>query len=360
MNHDSIYVRTGRMSMLTISRIRLATVVAIALAIPMHLAGQNAQVTGLKLGGILGTVVDVNGDPVPNATVVLQGSDSNDRRTVVTGENGFFQFGQVKPVIPYRINVSARDFADWTSATITLERSQSKIVSDIQLQIPAQLTKVQVTYNPEEVATEQFHALEKQRILGVIPNFYVAYDRNTEPLTAKMKFELALKVSVDPVTAAGILVVSAARQAADSPNYGQGWGAYGQRVGAVTADGFSDIMIGGAILPSLLHQDPRYFYQGTGTTSSRFWHAALSPFIARGDNGKSEPNYASLGGDLASGAISNLYFPKSDRGPRLVFGQFALGTAERVGASLAQEFLLSKFTHRGGHIDKSFLASSDK
>jgi hypothetical protein len=60
MNHDSIYVRTGRMSMLTISRIRLATVVAIALAIPMHLAGQNAQVTGLKLGGILGTVVDVN------------------------------------------------------------------------------------------------------------------------------------------------------------------------------------------------------------------------------------------------------------------------------------------------------------
>lgn len=82
-----------------------------------------------------------------------------------------------------------------------------------------------------------------------------------------MKFELALKVSTDPVTtAAGVALVSASRQAANTPNYGQGWGAYGERFGATAADGFSDIMIGGAILPSLLHQDPRYFYQGTGAT----------------------------------------------------------------------------------------------
>ena len=32
-------------------------------------------------------------------------------------------------------------------------------------------------------------------------------------------------------------------------------------------------MIGGAILPSLLHQDPRYFYQGSGTKKSRALHA---------------------------------------------------------------------------------------
>jgi hypothetical protein len=191
---------------------------------------------------------------------------------------------------------------------------------------------------------------EQQRVFGFIPNFYVAYDKDAAPLTAKMKFKLALKVSVDPVTVAGVIGVSAIRQATDTPKYGQGWGAYGERFGAVAADGFSDIMIGGAVLPSLLHQDPRYFYQGTGTTGSRVRHALFSPFVARGDNGKWQPNYSSVGGDLASSALSNLYYPKADRGAGLVFGNFAIGTAERMGASLAQEFLIARFTKRGGHM----------
>jgi hypothetical protein len=110
-------------------------------------------------------------------------------------------------------------------------------------------------------------------------------------------------------------------------------------------------MIGGAILPSLLHQDPRYFYQGTGSTGSRFRHAVFSPFVTRSDSGKSMPNYSSLGGDLASSGLSNLYFPRADRGVGLVFGNFAIGTAERIGGSLVQEFILSRFTKRGGHIE---------
>src|SRR5262249_61489486 len=107
------------------------------------------------------------------------------------------------------------------------------------------------------------------RVFGIIPNFYVAYDQNAEPLTAKMKFKLALKVSTDPVTAAGVLLVASAKQAGNSPKYGQGWGAYGERLGATAADGFSDILIGGAILPSLFPQDPRYFHPGTRTTRPR-------------------------------------------------------------------------------------------
>ena len=151
-----------------------------------------------------------------------------------------------------------------------------------------------------------------------------------------MKFKLALKVSTDPVTAAGVFLVASAKQAGNTPNYGHGWGAYGKRFGAVTADGFSDIMIGGAILPSLLHQDPRYFYQGTGSTGSRIRHSVFSPFVARADDGKSQPNYSSLGGVLASSSLANLYYPRSNRGAGLVFGNFAIGIAERIGASLAQ------------------------
>jgi len=325
-----------------------ALAIAIGLGIPA--GGQSDNNLVLKLGTIVGTVTDVNGDTVPGASVVLDEPAANDRRTVLTAENGFFEFHDVKPLTPYQVTIRTKGFADWTSPIITLEPGQFKIVADIKLRIATEHTDVQVTYDPLKAATEQFKAEEQQRVFGVIPNFYVAYDPNAEALTAKMKFKLALKVSVDPVTVAGVALVSGAKQASNSPNYGQGAQGYGKRFGATAADGFSDIMIGGAILPSLLHQDPRYFYQGTGTTSSRMRHAVFSPFVARGDNGKWQPNYSSLGGDLASSALANLYYPRSNRGAGLVFGNFAIGTAERIGASLAQEFLLGKLTKRAGHV----------
>jgi Carboxypeptidase regulatory-like domain len=332
---------------------KLAVIVGVAFALsaPLSLSAQNAQAPSGQSATIIGTVTDVNGGTVPNARVVLSGTDAHDEQAIMTNENGFFEFRDLQPGIPYQIRVSATDFADWTSSNVMLEPGQFKILAGIQLRIATERTEVQVHYDPVEVATEQFKAEEHQRVFGVIPNFYVSYDPNAEPLTAKMKFKLALKVSTDPVTAAGVLLVAGARQASNSPNYGQGWGAFGERLGAITTDGFSDIMIGGAILPSVLHQDPRYFYQGTGTTGSRIRHAIFSPFVARYDNGSWGPNYSSLGGDLASSALANLYYPRSNRGAGLVFGNFAIGTAERMGASLAQEFLIGKFTKRGGHVN---------
>ena len=302
---------------------------------------------------VMGTVTDVNGDVIPDATVVLKEVEGNDPLTMVTTGNGMFEFHEVTPGITYQLSISAKDFGDWTSTPITLTPDQFKIVSGIQLRIATESTTVDVHYDPVEVASEQLKAEEKQRVFGVIPNFYVSYENDPAPLTAKMKFELALRVSTDPVTAAGVLIVASAKQAGDTPNHGQGWAAYGKRLGVTATDGFSDIMIGGAILPSLLHQDPRYFYQGTGTTSSRIRHAMFSPFVARGDNGKWQPNYSSVGGDLGASALGNLYYPRSNRGAALVFGNFAIGTAERIGASVAQEFLLGKFTRRGGHLKGS-------
>ena len=336
--------------MLSLSRIRSAIAVAMTLALPMYLFGQNGK-SELKSGIVIGTAIDVNGDPVPNAMVELKSSESSDRRTVTTPDSGSFQFHDVQPGVPYEITVTAQGFDDWKSSRMSLEPGQFKIVTGIQLRIRTEVTQVKVTYDPVQVASEQLKAEEHQRVLGFVPNFYVSYEKNPAPLTPKMKFQLALKVSTDPVTAAGVFAMAGIRQAADSPKYGQGWDAYGKRFGATAADGFSDIMIGGAILPSLLHQDPRYFYQGTGTTGSRIRHAMFSPFVTRSDTGKSMPNYSSLGGDLAAAGISNLYFPRANRGVGLVFGNFAIGTAERIGASLAQEFIIGKFTRRGGHVN---------
>jgi hypothetical protein len=330
----------------------LGAALGMAMVLSLPALGQISQ-AALRTATIMGTVTDTNGDAIPNATVVLKEVEGNDPRTIVTTESGMFDFHDVTPGITYQLSISANDFGDWTSTPITLNPEQFKIVSGIQLPIATERTTVDVHYDPVEVATEQLKAEEKQRVFGVIPNFYVSYENDPAPLTAKMKFKLALRVSTDPVTAAGVLIVTSAKQAGDTPNYGQGWAAYGKRLGVTAADGFSDIMIGGAILPSLLHQDPRYFYQGTGTTGSRVRHAMFSPIVARGDNGKWQPNYSSLGGDLAASALGNLYYPRSNRGAGLVFGNFAIGTAERIGASLAQEFLLGRFTRRGGHLKGS-------
>jgi len=296
-------------------------------------------------GIIVGTVVDVNDDAIPDATVILEGSVVNNSRTVASNDTGFFEFKDLEPGTTYHVAISAQGFANWTSPEIMLKPGQYVILKGSKLQVAMALTTVTVGYSAEEIATEQVKVEEQQRIFGFIPNFYVSYDQNAAPLTTKLKFELAAKVSFDPVTFVGVGIAAGAEQAGNHPNYPQGWKGFGERYGAAYTNGFTDIMIGGAILPSLLHQDPRYFYQGTGTTKSRVLHALTTPFVTRGDNGQRQPNYSTIGGDLASAAISNAYYPASNRGGGLFLGNFLIATGQRAAANLAQEFILPRLTH---------------
>ena len=316
---------------------------------PTPVIAQQFAASKLQTGTIVGNVTDTNNNPVPGTSVVLDGPAPGDCRTVVTDDNGFFQLNDLEPGTPYRVTISAERFTKWTSPVITLNPGQHLILTGAKLQI-AEVVNRTVASSPaslEEIATEQVKIEEKQRVLGIIPNFYVVYDHDAVPLTAKLKFRLALKTSFDPVTITGIAVVAGIKQAGDTPNYVQGAKGYGERFGAIAGDGLSDIMIGGAILPSLLHQDPRYFYQGTGTKKSRALHALSSAFICKGDNGQLQPNYSTIGGDLASAALANAYYPASNRGAGLMFGNFLLGTGERMLGNLVQEFVLSRFTSKG-------------
>ena len=297
---------------------------------------------------IVGTVVDVNDDAIPSATVVLQGSALKRPRTVVTDDEGFFEFHDIGPET-YHVKIRAQGFADWTSADLALKPGQYFILTVPRLEIAPAFTAVTVGYSAEEVATEQVKLEEKQRIFGIIPNFYVSYDPNAAPLNWKLKFRLAAKVAFDPVTFVGVGIAAGAEQAGDHPNYPQGWKGFGERYGAAYANGLTDIAIGGAVLPSILHQDPRYFYQGTGTTKSRILHAVSSPFVCRGDNGTQQLNYSTIGGDLASAALSNAYYPASNRGVGLFLGNFLIATGQRAAANLAQEFILNRVTHRPRH-----------
>jgi len=104
-------------------------------------------------------------------------------------------------------------------------------------------------------------------------------------------------------------------------------------------------MLGGAVLPSLFHQDPRYFYKGTGSVWKRAGYAISTAVVARGDNGKWQPAYASVLGDFASGAISNLYYPAQNRnGAALTIENGFVGIAADAATNLLQEFVLKKIS----------------
>jgi Carboxypeptidase regulatory-like domain len=326
-------------------RVRQAFCIFFLCAATIHASCQEASAPEPQPGSIIGTVADVNGDVVPGVTVSVDGPLPDDARKVVANEEGFFTLSNLRSVVSLHVTVAASGFREWTSPAITLSPGQFMELTDIRLA----LADVETTVNavlPEQLALEQMHAEEKQRVLGIIPNFYVVYDRNAVPLNSRLKYQLAVKAGTDAVTIAGAAFLAGINQAADTPDYVQGAKGYGQRFGAAYANGFSDIMIGGAILPSLLHQDPRYFYQGTGTNKSRALHAISAPFICKGDNGNWQINYSSIGGDLASGAISNLYYPASKRGPGLVFTGALITTGGRIANALAQEFLLHRITSK--------------
>jgi hypothetical protein len=292
-----------------------------------------------QTGIIIGTVTDVSDTPIPGASVALQGRDASDLRLVTTNENGYFEIRDVEPGRPYQVNIRAAGFSEWDSPIVTLDPGQSDIL-DAKLGIEEVRTTVTVTpESSDEIATQQLKAEEKQRGFGIIPNFYAVYASDPAPMNTDLKFRLALRVARDPFTFTGVALLAGVGQAAGSPHYVQGAKGYGERFGANYANSLTDIMLDGAILPSLLHQDPRYYYKGTGTTKSRAAHVLYSLFVTKGDNGRLQPNYSELGGDLMSAAVSNLYYPRASRGAGPTFQLFATTTAVHLAIRMLDEFV---------------------
>jgi hypothetical protein len=306
--------------------------------IPLLAPGQQ-----VNPASIIGTVVDVQHDVIPAAAVVLSGPTPADHSAISSNATGFFAFNNLRAAVPYRLTIAANGFAPWTSPSITLKPGQDLNLGDIQLQIAVVQTTV-TAMTMEEIATQEVQVEEKQRVLGVFPNFYVTYDPHPVPLTAKLKFQLALRSTIDPISILSTAAFAGINQYADTPDYPQTVTGYAQRFGVGMADSATSALIGGAILPSLFHQDPRYFYQGTGSAGSRIRHAAAWSVLCKGDNGHWQFNYSGVGGDLAAGAISNLYYPPTNQGAGIVFYNAALSAAGRVAGSLAQEFVFRRWT----------------
>jgi hypothetical protein len=311
--------------------------------VPITAPGQQTDAPQPQRGSIRGTVTDVDDAAIPGATLTVDGPAGSEHRTLTSNETGSFEVNDLSPAVAYKLTVSAKGFADFTSPAIVLTPGQTLDMTDIKLKISVVETTV-AALTVEQLATQQVKAEEKQRVFGIVPNYFVVYDKNAVPMTAKLKYELAFKAATDIVSIAGDVFFAGVEQAADTPNYQQGAEGFGQRFGAAFADSFSNIMIGGAVLPSLLHQDPRYYYQGTGTGKSRAIHAMSFAIICKGDNGRSQFNYSGIGGNLIAGALTNLYYPSSNRGPGLVFSNTLINAGGRLANGLVQEFILRKYT----------------
>jgi hypothetical protein len=181
--------------------------------------------------------------------------------------------------------------------------------------------------------------------MGVVPNFYVTYNHAAVPLRPKQKFELAWKEIIDPLSFGVTAAVAGIEQGTNAfGGYGQGAQGYGKRYGAAYADFVASTFIGSAILPSLLKQDPRYFYKGTGSKRSRFAYAIANAVICKGDNGHWQANYSGILGSLAAGGISNLYYPATDRDARVTFENTLVAIAGSAANNLLQEFVIRKLT----------------
>lgn len=294
-------------------------------------------------GSIHGFVVSPDGTVYEGVRIELA-SGTVLPKTTTTDSNGRFEFKSVTAGT-FRLTASTAGFGTEVVSG-ALHAGESLQLQPVVLLMNTAANEVTVTASRTEIAEEQVHEEEQQRVLGFLPNFYVVYAPDAQPLTSKQKFKLAWRSSIDPITVLASGVFAGVEQANNSySGYSQGAQGYFKRFGANYADSFISTMVGGAILPSLLKQDPRYFYKGTGTVRSRALYAIANAVICKGDNGHWQMNYSGIAGSLASGGISNLYYPAANRdGLGLTVSDTLIGIGGSAVQNLLQEFIVRKFT----------------
>jgi Carboxypeptidase regulatory-like domain len=302
---------------------------------------------------ISGTVLDATGAPASGAKIKLTRAADSPVEETSTSQDGQFFFANVVPG-PFELSVALEGFKTKTVSG-NLEANESYLTPAITLELAPVVTDVTVRLTTEQIAAEQIKEQEQQRLLAVIPNYYATYVADAAPMNPKQKFELAWKLAIDPTSFLIAGIIAGGQQANNSlPGYGQGAAGYANRFGAAYGDFFIGTYISNAILPSILKQDPRYFYKGTGTIKSRLLYALEMSVVTKGDNGHWQPNYSGILGSLAVGGISNLYYPEgSQHSFEATLNTTLIGIGTSAGVNILQEFVFRKVTPKKPPVDPS-------
>ncbi len=271
------------------------------------------------LGTIHGTVTNPSGATVGGIRVALTGGNLEAPQTEITGRNGKFVFGDLAAGI-YSVSASGPGFEPVSATQVQLGAGEEFRLPITIVPMPRVVTTVRVTASTERIATEQIKQETQQRVFAVIPNFSTSYEWDAAPLTAKLKFRLEFRTLIDPFTIGSDAAIAGTEQYHNTfPGYGGGWQGYGKRFGATLADSFDARIIGDAVLPSLLHQDPRYFYYGGPNIRRRITYALRETLMCRGDDQRQQFCYSRVLGDLAAAGLANLYHAPGDRGVGITF-----------------------------------------
>jgi hypothetical protein len=304
---------------------------------PTARPASDAQGTGI----VNGVVQDIQGNPITGAKVLLIAPGKLGERTTIAGSDGTFAFTSI-PAGRFHLIITAPNFETYISPDFMVEPGSTVEAPKINLKVTSSAT-VTVFANSEQIAQAQLQEQEKQRVVGVFQNFYTSYIWEAEPMSTRQKYKLAFRTLGDPSSFLIVAGIAGAEQYNGTyPGYGPGIEGYGKRYGAALADSATGRIVGSAVLPSLFHQDPRYFYQGSGGIRSRSWHAVSFALVCRGDNGRRQPNFSHLLGNLVAGTVANAYHPESSRGVGLTFETFGITTGGNAVGNLFREFLLRK------------------
>ncbi len=299
-----------------------------------------------QTGTISGTVVDSSGAPVTRAQVKLMLDGRAQDQQTQSAENGAFTFAEV-PAGAYRLSFAAQGFAS-NSATGELKAGEALALARTTMVIDKVTTEVNVTQTQVELAQAQIKEEEKQRFLGVIPNFFIVYDKDAVPLNTRQKTELTTKALFDPTSFVIGGVIAGVWQAQNTHRgFGQGAQGYAKRYGASFADYGTMLVLDRVLMPTLFKQDPRYFYKGDGSKTSRALYAMSHVFICRGDNRKDQVCYSSLLSRFGTGFATNYIYPAEDRDKAgTILRNSAMGLGFEMAGNLFREFVSKKITKK--------------
>lgn len=205
---------------------------------------------------------------------------------------------------------------------------------------PASSDSSPVLPSPMPVA-EPFN---EERILGVIPDYQTVTETQrtgtVAPLTPKQKWTLALKETIDPFNIVNAVVGAGFSQIGNqTPKYGEGGPAFGERFGAAFADFGTQNFFSAGVLATLLHQDPRYFRKGSeARIPGRVLYSISRLLVCRQDSGRSAFNASGIFGMSLGIAASNLYYPAASVRGRVMAGRVESSLFGGVTGNLMSEF----------------------
>ncbi len=305
-----------------------------------------APLASAQQANISGTVVDATGASIAHTQVKLALNGRAPDQETQSTPTGDFSFANVAPG-PYSLSFIAKGFALKTISG-ELHPDESLNLAPVALALDTLTTQVTVTQTSAELADAQIKLDEQQRLIGLFPNFFAEYNHDAEPLNATQKLKLTARSWFDPSSFVIEGIIAGVGQLQNShKGFGQGAQGYAKRYGAGFVDYGTRLLVERVITTTIFKQDPRYFYKGTGTKTSRALYAISRTFICRGDNKKDQFCISRLISGVGTDFATNYYYPTADRDKTSdVLRHAAMGLGFESLGNLFQEFVARKITRK--------------